>query len=102
MTEEETILAAKAAFGGFKLWVYVIEDGFNYREIVAFGVAITEAAAYAAIYDYVKNYWDDDGPGREGEPIPADHKKAIDVYTNYRQSDIVGMYYSIGQREVEI
>lgn len=40
----------------------------------------TEEDAKDAAYEYAAEYWDQDGPGRHGVPIPEDRDEAIDDY----------------------
>lgn len=78
------LTALQAAFAlkskPLKVWVLVTEsDQGIHSEVHA-----TRAGAEAALYDYVKEGWDED---EMGGPIPSNRKEAVEAYFNRDEGD---------------
>ncbi len=62
--------------------VFVV--AINHKHGLDTNVFTTRELAEAYLYDYVKDYWDVDGPD---EPIPEDPDTAIDRYFHHAWSE---------------
>jgi hypothetical protein len=51
----------------------------------------SDTRATKALFQYVREYWDESGPGREGETIPKDQDEAIDAYFHEHPEEFYGV-----------
>jgi hypothetical protein len=69
--------------------VHVLHIEYKYGDI--YTAHSTKAKANAALYEYVKFYWNETGPGTWDESMPKNRQEAIDLYFHESEREFVNV-----------